>query len=299
MVNRKLQLLSLFLVTFFVLGTVRAQIIYKTAAEAGAAAGSSDMSLTSSNAWIPFLFAQVTPGREDYNNDFGLWYHDTGYFRLETYDKSVIGTEVNSVDGSGVEQSSKTANLTSLDKGTEIGPTSDWVATGNYPDEPYVISPTFTDWKGQTAYLGTECLIDGNIYYGWIQLSVSSDGSSVTLIDMAYNSVAGASISAGDKGENGVEQVKSKIPAEYTLNQNYPNPFNPSTKISYSIERPCKVRLMIYNYLGKKIKSLVDEYKRPGSYSVQWEANGLPSGIYICRLEANNVSIIRKMMLLK
>jgi len=83
------------------------------------------------------------------------------------------------------------------------------------------------------------------------------------------------------------------------LEQNYPNPFNPSTKIKYSIPENSFVNLSVYNLLGEKVASLVDERKEPGNYSVTFNAGNLPSGIYIYRLTAGNYEATKKFILLK
>jgi hypothetical protein len=96
------------------------------------------------------------------------------------------------------------------------------------------------------------------------------------------------------------ETVASEtIPSEYELFQNYPNPFNPTTAISYSVVRTSNVQLSVYNLLGQKITTLVDGVKNPGKYSIVWNAVDLPSGVYVYRLEVDNVVRTRKMTLLR
>jgi len=86
---------------------------------------------------------------------------------------------------------------------------------------------------------------------------------------------------------------------EYALGQNYPNPFNPSTTIKYQLPKNGNVKLVIYDMLGREIKTLVNGFKRKGRYEVQFDASGLSSGVYIYRIEANEFSASRKMILLK
>ena len=93
--------------------------------------------------------------------------------------------------------------------------------------------------------------------------------------------------------------TSESIPAEYTLSQNYPNPFNPTTAINYSVIRTGNVKLSVYNLLGQKISTLVNSIKNPGSYSIVWNAVDLPSGVYVYRLEVDNVVKTRKMTLLR
>ena len=82
------------------------------------------------------------------------------------------------------------------------------------------------------------------------------------------------------------EMDEPAIPAEYILHQNYPNPFNPVTTIRFSLPKPSKVLLVIYNLAGQEVTSLIIETKPPGEYEVQWNASNLPSGIYVCQMQA-------------
>jgi hypothetical protein len=88
-------------------------------------------------------------------------------------------------------------------------------------------------------------------------------------------------------------------PHDFFLSQNFPNPFNPSTTITYKILNPGKVVLIIYDLLGRKIRTLVDEYKSPGNYSVSFNAINLSSGTYIYQLASGNKIAVKKMLLLK
>ncbi len=98
----------------------------------------------------------------------------------------------------------------------------------------------------------------------------------------------------------GTDSHVSDIPAEYNLAQNYPNPFNPSTKIKFSLKAESEVKLVVYNLLGEMIQELVNNKIAAGNHEYTFNSDGLPSGTYIYRLEANNEFIsTRKMMLLK
>ena len=90
----------------------------------------------------------------------------------------------------------------------------------------------------------------------------------------------------------------------YKLFPAYPNPFNPSTTISYSIAAESPVTLSIYNGLGKLVKTLVNEIKGPGSYTVSWNGSNnnnekAAAGMYIYRIEAGKYIETKKMILLK
>lgn len=88
-------------------------------------------------------------------------------------------------------------------------------------------------------------------------------------------------------------------PVNYYLSQNYPNPFNPVTKITYSIAEPGRVKLKIYDILGKELITLVDEQQSTGVHEVSLDASGFASGIYFFKIEANDFSYTRKMIILK
>lgn len=92
---------------------------------------------------------------------------------------------------------------------------------------------------------------------------------------------------------------EAPIPTEYALGQNFPNPFNPTTSISYSLKEAGFVTLNIYNLLGQEVANLVSRQVNVGQYSVSFDASNLPAGIYIYRLEVNDFTAQKKMVLLK
>jgi methionine-rich copper-binding protein CopC len=93
--------------------------------------------------------------------------------------------------------------------------------------------------------------------------------------------------------------IGSNLPDEYALSQNYPNPFNPSTNISFALPEANHVRLDIYNVLGQKVETLLDENMPAGNHEVEWHASTAASGVYFYRLEAGTFSETKKMMYLK
>jgi len=89
-------------------------------------------------------------------------------------------------------------------------------------------------------------------------------------------------------------------PNGYALAQNYPNPFNPSTKIQFSVPERTKVTLRIMNLLGEEVRREIDnEVYEPGTWEIDFNAKDLPSGTYVYRLEAGNVVMTKKMVLMK
>ena len=99
-------------------------------------------------------------------------------------------------------------------------------------------------------------------------------------------------------------QYERNNPAKFTLSQNYPNPFNPGTTIKYQIPANGKremsnVKLIVYDILGKEVATLVNKEQQPGSYEVNFNADNLPSGIYLYRINAGEFSDVKKMLFLK
>ncbi len=111
-------------------------------------------------------------------------------------------------------------------------------------------------------------------------------------------------------------------PAAFALSQNYPNPFNPTTTIRFTVagvvapsgailsgvEGPAasgqqsadsRVKLAVYDLLGREVAVLVDGQQRPGEYTTTWDASGMPSGVYLARLQAGTFHETRSMILLR
>jgi len=94
------------------------------------------------------------------------------------------------------------------------------------------------------------------------------------------------------------------LPQQFTLEQNYPNPFNPTTTIRYSIPEAAHVSIKVYNILGERIATLLKKQQSAGRYSVVWNGQNeqgrkVSTGIYFYRIEANNYSAMKKMVIAK
>jgi hypothetical protein len=124
-----------------------------------------------------------------------------------------------------------------------------------------------------------------------------------------FNAVNRAYFAAGGFGPFfGVKEINN-FPHTYSLSQNYPNPFsarggsasggNPTTNINFSLEKPSNVTLTVYNILGRKVATMVNSYMKEGSYSYQFDASKLSSGVYMYRIEAGEYNSVREMIVLK
>ena len=100
-------------------------------------------------------------------------------------------------------------------------------------------------------------------------------------------------------GTTSVVTTNGEIPNKFKLYNNFPNPFNPSTKIKFDIPNSTLVKLTVYNILGKEVKTLVNDNMSAGSYSVEFTADNLSSGIYLYRIETSEFVGTKKMLLLK
>ena len=96
-----------------------------------------------------------------------------------------------------------------------------------------------------------------------------------------------------------VRELRGEIPARYLLYQNYPNPFNPITTIHFRIPESGYITLKVYNLLGVEIETLVSGQHLAGEYEVNWDAKGLASGTYLCRLQAENFSETKRLILMQ
>jgi len=158
----------------------------------------------------------------------------------------------------------------------------------------------------------------GQVQQPWI--SINSGGlteqSSTNYIAglSCGQTVSGISQSTNYKVNFGFWQVKistdvqeiptAELPSTYSLAQNYPNPFNPSTVIEFTVPVRGDVRVSVYNLLGQRVATLVNQPMSPGTYRTDWNGrdeagNPVASGIYFYRLEAEQFLKTRKMILLK
>lgn len=93
--------------------------------------------------------------------------------------------------------------------------------------------------------------------------------------------------------------VDANFASKYSLEQNYPNPFNPSTKITFSVPQSNFVSIEVYNSIGQKIATLLNEQMDAGNYSINFDAANLTSGMYFYKMTSGNFSEIKKMILVK
>ena len=89
------------------------------------------------------------------------------------------------------------------------------------------------------------------------------------------------------------------LPGKFSLEQNYPNPFNPTTHIAYGISKTGNVELALYNTLGQRVQTLINEVQGPGEYTFELNANDFASGIYFYKMTQHDQTLTRKLVLMK
>jgi photosystem II stability/assembly factor-like uncharacterized protein len=97
----------------------------------------------------------------------------------------------------------------------------------------------------------------------------------------------------------GNHNQQNNIPAENKLSQNYPNPFNPSTTISFTLTKHTRVKITMYDVLGREVRVLLEDIKNPGEHKLKFDASALSSGVYFYKIEAGSYTETKKMVLIK
>ncbi|UCE24385.1 MAG: right-handed parallel beta-helix repeat-containing protein, partial [Candidatus Zixiibacteriota bacterium] len=159
-----------------------------------------------------------------------------------------------------------------------------------------------------------DCLPIHSIYYnraGTVSAQGNYFGDGVTIFDPAKIDTSNSlqiepllCAEAQGPPSKRADQTAQVVPSKFEIMQNYPNPFNPSTDIQYALPEACHVRIDVYNILGRKVNTLVNQTQSPGYHQVQWsgedyDGNRVSSGVYMYRIIAGENVATRKMLLVK
>ncbi len=157
--------------------------------------------------------------------------------------------------------------------------------TGSWGAGAYISTNSGTNWANISTGLAGH---GGGINYFDRGYCVISQGSNIFKLTVNYTVLTDINITSN-----------ASVPVKFDLKQNYPNPFNPTTNIGFDMPTSGNVNLKIYDAVGKEIYTLVDGFKNAGSYTVNFNASSMNSGVYFYKLETGNVSTTKKMLLVK
>ncbi|MGA2668957.1 MAG: T9SS type A sorting domain-containing protein [Ignavibacteria bacterium] len=167
------------------------------------------------------------------------------------------------------------------------------------------IKSFMSDGSGNLGWGGV-ILVPSSYLSPKLRLNTTINSSGMSMLAWQDNRNDGGGIYAqninldGSFGNTlGITGISGTAPKEFSLSQNFPNPFNPSTEIKFDIAKLSNVKLNIYNVLGEKIALLVDQNLPAGSYSVNWDASEMPSGVYFYKIYAGDFSATKKLILIK
>ena len=141
---------------------------------------------------------------------------------------------------------------------------------------------------------------DGTLRYNYVFPDLSNNQN--IEFYFTYSDMSGGNYRepvSGNYGQLVLDVEEDNNPANFVLYQNYPNPFNPATTIKYQIPEDGFVTIKIYDILGNEVKTRINEQKSKGSYSLILDSSDLVSGVYIYRIQVNNFTSAKKMMVLK
>ena len=179
-----------------------------------------------------------------------------------------------------------------------------WTVSGPAPDSVSV----FLSRDGGSSYPDTLATgLAGTTRYAWIVAPPETPSARILI-----RSYRGAAVSGYDASDSlfaivvvtGVDEDDEGPPTVNFLAQNYPNPLNPSTRIDFSLRGPADVSLRIYDAAGRLVRVLLDEPRKAGRYSENWDGRdsrgrSVASGVYYCRLVSGSFTATRKMILLR
>jgi hypothetical protein len=137
---------------------------------------------------------------------------------------------------------------------------------------------------------------------GYLWLAKNAASVQVTAADTTQptsGTIAVGAVSWNGGVPTAVGSEGSSLPEAFGLDQNYPNPFNPSTSIRFSVPAASRVRIAVYDLLGREVAVLVDGEQAAGSHTAEFNAANLPSGVYVTRMQSPGFSDSKKMVLMR
>jgi photosystem II stability/assembly factor-like uncharacterized protein len=175
---------------------------------------------------------------------------------------------------------------------------SDWTWISDSRASNFVVTQngwTFSDYN-ELSY-STD---NGN---SWVSYNNGLDNDVTCLASSPdghlYAGTSGGGVYRSVESLMGVSVSTNPHPSRYFISQNYPNPFNPSTTIEYDLPKNSKIKIIIYDALGKEVQTLVNENKSAGRHHLKFDAGNLSSGIYFCKFQSDEFTQTKKLILMK
>jgi hypothetical protein len=172
-------------------------------------------------------------------------------------------------------------------------PIWDYVEDQNTPDNELKLSfDVIADSSRTIGYDKT---------FGKLSITATAEEDTFHVAIQAVNNEGIAALDTMEVRSGTVTSIPTinEIPDDLVLSQNYPNPFNPTTTILYALPESGPVRLDVFNVLGQRVATLINERVIAGTHHVQFDATRLASGLYIYRLQTPNNVITKRMTLIK
>ena len=139
----------------------------------------------------------------------------------------------------------------------------------------------------------------------WTEQGEGLSHFSVTRVAIASDGIVFAGTDGGgvfrsvEPSATPIERLDEELPPRFFLHQNYPNPFYPGTTIPFMLERSTEVTVEIFDVLGRRVATLLSGRLPAGAHTIAWDAEGLPGGVYVYRLQTGRHARVKKMVLMR
>ncbi len=165
-----------------------------------------------------------------------------------------------------------------------------------FSEVPGVASAAVWEGMPDAAGIVTRSAPEGGLRSVFFSFAIEAMEDSLSGAALLENAILGL---LDSESPAAVETRSGERPLAARLSQNYPNPFNPSTRIRFTLVDPHHTTVKVFDLLGREVATLVDETRGAGTYEVEWNAKGLPSGVYLCQLAVGGAVQTTRMILMK